>query len=124
MSGKRFLLDSNVIIRLSKRDSSVIDFIKQSSSQNYISIITYMEVLGFPFGSEAEFNFVKELVSLFELIHIDQTIADQTVEIRQKYKIKLPDAVIAATAQVCDCTLLTANVDDFKCIKMLDVLVK
>ena len=123
MSGKSFLLDSNIIIRLSKQDSALIDFVHQSS-RSYISIITYMEVLGYAFKSEAEFLFVKELISLFELIHIDQAIADQTIKLRQSYKIKLPDAIIAATAQVCDCTLVTANIDDFKLIKEIDLLAK
>ena len=123
MSGKPFLLDSNVIIRLSKNDDSLVDFIEHSP-QNYISVITYMEVLGYAFKSETEFAFVKELISLFELIHIDEIIADQTIKIRQAYKIKLPDAIIAATAQVTNCTLVTANIDDFKLIKEIDLLAK
>lgn len=123
MSGKSFLFDSNIIIRLSKQDPEIVDFINDSSLK-FISVVTYMEVLGYPFASKAEEDFVKKLVNLFALIHIDQDIADQTVKIRKKQKIKLPDAIIAATAQIHKCKLVTANIKDFKAIKGLQVVEK
>ncbi|MCX7123490.1 MAG: type II toxin-antitoxin system VapC family toxin [Gammaproteobacteria bacterium] len=117
MSGDQYLLDSNVIIRLSKQDPHLIDFVSKSLN-SAISVITYMEVLGYHFSNP------KELLTWFELIHIDHAIADQAIKIRQMYKIKLPDAIIAATAQICKLTLVTGDTTDFKNIKNLEVMIK
>ena len=123
MSGDQYLLDSNVIIRLSKQDPHLIDFVSKSLN-SAISVITYMEVLGYHFSNPKELDLIKELLTWFELIHIDHAIADQTIKIRQMYKIKLPDAIIAATAQICKLTLVTGDTTDFKNIKNLEVMIK
>lgn len=112
MNGKNAIFDSNIIIYLSKRelDLSVIDQFDHLS----ISIITYMEILGYQFNDSTEEQFIKDLISIFEIVFIDQKIADLTVGIRKKKRIKLPDAIIAATAISKDACLVTRNVDDFK----------
>jgi len=46
--------------------------------------------------------------------YLDDDIAEETIVIRQKYKIKMPDAVIAATALINNLTLVTANSRDFE----------
>ena len=45
-----------------------------------------------------------------------------TILIRKSNKIKLPDAIIAATAIVNNITLVTCNSDDFKLINGLKML--
>ena len=72
-----------------------------------------MEILGYPFSNQKEEQFIKELLSVFETLFIDQRIADIAVEIRKKKRIKLPDAIIAATAISQGLQLVTRNVDDF-----------
>jgi predicted nucleic acid-binding protein len=61
------------------------------------------------------------LLSLFEEFALNQVIADCCIQLRMDYKIKLPDAIIAATALANDKVLVTRNVDDFVKIKGLDV---
>ena len=51
----------------------------------------------------------------------DETI-DKTIDLRKKYKIKLPDAVIAATAIINDFTLITHNIKDFRKITELQII--
>jgi predicted nucleic acid-binding protein len=46
----------------------------------------------------------------------------KTIELRKKYRIKLPDAIIAATAIVHELTLITRNTPDFKSINGLKLL--
>jgi predicted nucleic acid-binding protein len=53
------------------------------------------------------------LLSLFDEISLNQAVADCCIEIRKTYKIKLPDAIIAATALVQKQTLMSRNTDDF-----------
>ena len=50
---------------------------------------------------------------------VNEDVADRAIEIRQGKKIKLPDAVIAATALLNNLTLATRNVDDFKDVEGL-----
>lgn len=112
MNGNSALLDSNILIYLSKNELSfsVLD----QFAALFISVISYMEVLGYRFNNSREENFVKELVSMFNVRFIDQEIAENVIDIRKKCRIKLPDAVIAATANTDDLCLVTRNVDDFK----------
>lgn len=112
MNGKAVLLDSNVVIYLSKRELS-LSFIEQFEDIR-ISVVTYMEILGFPFKDSREEELVGELVGLFETVFINQSIADKVVEIRRSHTIKLPDAIIAATAISDGLTLVTRNTDDFR----------
>ena len=111
MSGNSALLDSNIIIYLSKRELA-LSFLDQFN-EHYISVITYMEVLGYKFGDEAEEAFIKKILGAFQILYIDQRIADMTIQIRKEEHIKLPDAIIAATAKVTNSNLVTRNIDDF-----------
>jgi len=53
---------------------------------------------------------------------INQAVTNQCIWLRQHYKIKTPDAIIAATAIVHSLTLLTRNTDDFKKIDGLNLV--
>ena len=116
MSGSSALLDSNIIIYLSKREIP-LTFLDQFD-EHYISVITYMEVLGYQFRNLKEEEFVKEMIEAFRLFFIDQKIADMAIEIRKNLRIKLPDAIIAATAKVLDLCLVTRNIDDFRKVEV------
>ena len=112
MNGSKALLDSNIIIYLSKRELPVY-FLDRFKSV-FISVITYMEMLGYNFTDSLEKDFVNELISIFNVRFIDQKIADAVIDIRKKYHIKLPDAIIAGTALVDGLCLITRNIEDFK----------
>ena len=73
-----------------------------------------MEILGYQSVENSEEKFIQELLNLFKMIYIDREIADKVVEIRKKLRIKLPDAIIAATAITNGLLLATRNVDDYK----------
>lgn len=112
MSGRKVLLDSNIIIYLSKGLLD-IENIFEKYDELYISIITYMELLGFRFTNKKELTLIKELLNYFEIINLNSEIAEDVIAIKQKKKIKLPDAIIWATAKFIGSDLLTRNIKDF-----------
>ena len=112
MSGNKLLLDSNIIIYLSKQNLFLEQFARPGNSLHF-SVITLMEVKGFAFESEAEEQFINQLCSLFIVEAINEQIVEEVIKIRKQHKIKLPDAIIMATAIVNDCTLITRNIQDF-----------
>ena len=77
-----------------------------------------MEALGYQFRDSKDEEFIREILEVFSVLFIDQKIADIAIEIRKKQRIKLPDAIIAATAKVLDLCLVTRNIDDFKKVEI------
>jgi hypothetical protein len=75
----------------------------------YLSVINQMEVLGYPFENNKEKLLTEKLVASFEIIHTDKEIAETVIGYRSRKKIKLPDAIILATAKKMKSDLLTAN---------------
>ena len=114
MNGNNAILDSNILIYLSKNELPLA-FLDQFDAL-FISVISYMEVLGYAFRNSEEENFVKEIIDLFDVRFINQEIAEIVIKYRKRYRIKLPDAIIAATAEAYGFCLVTRNID----IKMLN----
>jgi len=121
MSGKSLVLDTNVIIYLSQRIVKISDF-ASFEDKLCISSITYMEAMGYPFKTREEELFVKELCDMCDLIDITKPVIDKTIEIRKKSKVKLPDAIIAASTIISSATLVTANVKDFHDIEEIKII--
>jgi predicted nucleic acid-binding protein len=113
MSGKKGLLDSNIIIYASKGSVSTDDLIRNYDFL-YTSIISYVETLGYPFPNEEEKQTILQILRQVEMVDLDKTIADIAVVYRQNKKIKLPDALVLATAKHLEADLITSDVSDFK----------
>jgi len=119
--GKRYLIDTNVVIdflvnRLSPKGRKLVAHCIDDDP--CISVISKIELLGFRLVSTEIKDFVKSSL----VIGLTDEIIDQTISLRKTYKIQLPDAVIASTAIVSGLTVLTRNFSDFKRIKDLNVL--
>lgn len=115
MTGSKAILDTNVIIFASKQ-SIDIDQLLSKYDSFYVSIITYMEVYGYEFEDQEEKILVDALFEGLIVIDINKPIAEQTIVYRKNKfkKIKLPDAVILATAKYVDADLITDDWDDFQ----------
>ena len=76
-----------------------------------ISIITWIEVLA---GADSQTEATtRAFLQSFDLLEIDAKVAERTVLLRKTRRLKLPDAMIWATAQVQQCLLVTRNTRDF-----------
>lgn len=120
-----FVLDTNILIyylnqQLPEPVKAQVDEVILSGCA--ISIITRIEVLGWQGHTEQSVIAARGLLSLCEEISLHKAIADCCIDLRQRYKIKLPDAVIAATALVSEYSLITRNTDDFIKIEGLETV--
>ena len=76
-----------------------------------ISLISWMEVMA---GATPQTEgAARAFLQSFDLFEIDERTAERAVLIRKAKRIKLPDAIIWATAQVHQCLLVTRNTRDF-----------
>ena len=77
-----------------------------------ISLVVWMEVL-VGAESEEEEAALRSFLSQFKVLPIDLPVAERAVKIRQQHKLRLPDAIIWATAQEKGQILVTRNIKDF-----------
>src|ERR1700730_1001991 len=83
----------------------------QRYTEKAISIITWMEVL---VGADQNLEAAPPgFLNGFDLVDVDERIAERAVSLRRDHRIKLPDAIIWATAQVRGMLLVTRNTRDF-----------
>ena len=81
--------------------------------EKIISRITWMEVMIGVKGREQE-DLVRAFLASFTVADIDSHISNEAVKIRRGTRIKLPDAIILATARCNNALLVTRNTRDFK----------
>ncbi len=119
--GKRYLIDSNTLVDAQTRamPEKGLAFMAQAVNEDFtISFVSYIEFLGYKYATKS----MEEFIALANVIEIDKAIIDATIELRKSRRIKLPDAIIAATAIVSDRKLVTRNITDFSNIKGLNVV--
>jgi hypothetical protein len=80
------------------------------SGQYFISVITEIELLSYPSLSLEEETQIIDFLNKITIIGIDSNIKNLTITFRKQYKLKLPDAIIAATAKSINAILFTNDV--------------
>ena len=78
-----------------------------------ISVITKIEILRFK-TSDTKYQVLKNFIDETAVFGLNDQVVDKTIEICKTNKIKLPDAIIAATALMYNMCLITRNVSDFR----------
>ncbi len=109
------IFDTNILVYMSKNILKIENLISADIKPS-ISIISQIEALGFPFASHQDQFYMQAICSFYNVIPLSDLIASETIDLRKKYRIKLPDAVIYATALIENVPLLTNNIKDFKSI--------
>ena len=123
--GTPCILDSNIAVYLIKgglTDEVQKKLNKATELGGYLSVISKIELLGFSFPTEDTRLKTEMFVNQCTILPLNDNVVNKSVELRRDYKIKLPDAVIAATALVLDFILVSRNDDDFKNIVGLKYL--
>ena len=111
-----YLIDSNVVIDYlgQKIHTSGMDFMNQViDAVPHVSIITKIEVLGFNAPAE-HYQLLTDFMSDATIFKLSDEVVDTSIALRKNHKIKLPDAIIAATALVHGLTIISRNTKDFQ----------
>ena len=122
----RWLLDTNVFINAFAGDPQAVAMLERvrAGAAEWIgySAITRLEALGFSGLSPADEGGLTQLLAQFEEAPVTSAVVDAAIQMRRTSRIKIPDALIAATAVVYAATLVTSNARDFSGIAALRVL--
>ena len=81
--------------------------------ERIISTITFIETLVGSVTTREE-EMIRSFLNTFQVANLDTLVAEKLIEIRRTCRLKVPDAIIYATAKVNSCILVTRNTKDFK----------
>ena len=112
MSGIEFLLDTNVVIGLLKGSAPAVALARDAGlvlGSAGVSQITRMELLGFPALAEQEEQAARAFLSRCQVLGISDDVEAYAIRLRRAGLLKLPDAIVAATALVNGARLLTLD---------------
>lgn len=105
------VFDTNILVDyLLGRDEAQQEFDRYS--RRGISIVTWME-LQIGSRTDAEADVIDLFLREFRVIEITRQVARRAAEIRRRTRVRLPDAIIWATAQMESAQLVTRNAKDF-----------
>ena len=122
--GLKYLYDTNVFIDYFSDRLEDLDLFNEKfiiENEVLISPVVRMELLSHPDITEDEDKLFTELLDNFESVEIDFEVEKETILLRRKYKLKLPDAIIAASAIIEDAVLVTNDKKDFSKVSELKI---
>lgn len=114
------LCDTNILISAFNGKAETIEQLNKIGLPDIaLSAITVMELFQ-GMGNKTELAQIKKRIKYFEVVQIDQEISAKAISLVEAYKLshglKIPDALIAATAIVYQIPLFTYNLKDFSFI--------
>ena len=119
MNGNSLLIDTNIALYLLSGDSTLSEAL--DGKLVYLSSISELELLSYPGLIKHDEEIVNQFISDCIVIDINKEIKIKTIEMRRAYRLKLPDAIIAATANYLKQPIMTAD-SDFKKIESIDLV--
>ena len=115
------LLDSNIVIYAA--DSTRTDAARfVAENQTAVSAISYVEALGFHDLNVVERQTLEAFFDTEPMFPIDPPVLDRAVTLRQRRRMSLGDAIIAATALEHDLPLATNDLHGFREIPGLRIV--
>lgn len=119
MSGDKILVDTNVFINLAEGKEGIESHLQ--GREIFVSVITEIELLGYYQISTSEKEYFEALLGECALLELTAGIKKRAITLKQLHRIKLPDAIIAATAQFLKIELITFD-KGFATIPGLDLI--
>jgi predicted nucleic acid-binding protein len=106
MNGLDFVADTNILLYILEGQSGIESLLHYSFA---VSVISEIELLGKHEITREETSIIEALLADCSIIELNTPIKNRAIQLRQKQKIKLPDALIAATAIELQIPLVTAD---------------
>lgn len=101
------IVDSNILIDFLNANPQAVSELL-SADELAVSVISYIEVMSGVSDFEVQAN-IKLFFAQFEILEVNNQIANEAIKIRMQKKMKLPDALILATSIVHEARLLTRD---------------
>lgn len=120
----KLLLDSNIIIDAAAGEPPAVKILQQACEAEWagISAVTRLEVFGYPDLQQKEEEVLTSILSVLDEVSVDSDVITRAIQLRRTGRIKVPDAIIAATALEKKAWIATRNEQDFHDIEDLKVL--
>jgi predicted nucleic acid-binding protein len=119
MSGSNLLVDSNILIYLLNGDHTIESILEESTV--FLSFINKIELLSFQNTTSRQQEIIEEIIHNTTVIQSNDYIIEVAIQLRKKYKLKTPDAIVLATSVFLEMPLLTADARLFK-IKEIEII--
>jgi hypothetical protein len=107
MNGNNILVDTNIILYLLSGDKTLIPILNNKNL--FVSFITQLELLSYSELNNKQIAAIKKFLLECTIIDINPDIKNFTINLRKKFSLKLPDAIIAATAMYLNLPLISAD---------------
>jgi hypothetical protein len=119
-----YLLDTNIFIYYFNGDPIVQPIFSEIAAGNATGLycpVSWAELLCYPDLSDVEANQIRAFLRSLTCVALTEAVLDRAAQIRRDYRVRLPDAMIAACAIETDSILVTRNVEDFQRINRLNL---
>jgi len=111
MNGKRYFLDTNAVVQLLSGNKELLNTL-EGAAYVATSVICELEFLSFPGLSEKDKQLFQSFLSKISVIDVctgNVQLKEHIQDYRKAKKLKLPDAIIVASAELNKCLLVTAD---------------
>ncbi|MBL7804411.1 MAG: type II toxin-antitoxin system VapC family toxin [Saprospiraceae bacterium] len=115
--GAPAILDSNIVIYFldGRMPDQALELLEKQLNDfgSFVSVISMIELLGWQAPGQFAMQQIEHFLAESTILPLTDAVVEKTIQIRRTYKIKLPDAIIAATAMTHGFTLISRNDNDF-----------
>ncbi len=118
MSGNNLLVDTNIVLYLLNGEQTLVPLLEKK--QLYISFISQLELLSHKEILKEEQDKISDFLSECIIVDINASIKHYTINLCQKYGLKLPDSIIMATSMYLNIPVITAD-REFNKVEEIDL---
>ncbi len=106
------VFDTNILIDyLNGIEAAKAELARYRTRQ--ISIVTFIEVMVGSQGPDEE-NAIRGFLASFQVLELCAEVANEAISIRKELRLKIPDAVVYASARIQGCILVSRNAKELK----------
>ena len=119
----RYLIDTNIWIYAAAEQQPAEQALRLAAEAEWtgFSAITRLELFSYPELTFEEETALEAILRAFSEVAVNSAAIDRAIEVRRSRRVRIPDAIIAATALNASAVLVTRNVADFRGIDGLEV---